>query len=1492
MSGTNSYFTTPTPGDYNRNPGFNGYVADTKFSHDHGFYATNFLLAITSATPGATIKYTLNGSAPSATNGFTYAGPIPITNTTTLRAVALLAGLASSDIDTMTYIFVNDVVLQRDETAPGPGWPAQRKATGSGQVYDYGMDPDIVNNAIWGATIREDLKSLPSFSLVMDLRDLFDPTTGIYANPSGDEIAWERPGSVELIQPDGTKGFQINCGVRVRGGFSRSPDNPKHAFRFFFRQKYGANKLDYPLFGSDAAQSFDKVDLRTFQNYSWAFQNDPKMICLRDQFSRDAQLALNQPAEHGDFFHLYINGQYWGLYNTDERAEASYGESYFGGFQEDYDTVKVDPDLGYLIEPTDGNLDAWFRLWQVATNGFANDADYFRIQGLNLDGTPNPAYENLLDIDNLIDYMLVIVFGGNLDAPISNFLANDSPNNWFGMRHRGGLSGGFKFFAHDSEHTLRVDGGELTRDRTGLVNNQSGGAIDPDWTAGNPLTQINNSVYSPADAFSKSSPQYLWFRLAANPEFRLRVADHVQKSFFDGGVFTTEGGRAMFLARSNQIYRAIVCESARWGDAKTTTPYNRNTWITEMNNIGGQYFSQRPAIVLGQLRARGLFPNVLAPRFSQNGGFITFGSSLFLTNLNANSTLYYTLDGQDPRARGGNPAATAQSYTAGTPLPILFQTTIRARVRSNTVWSAITEATFYPIQDLARLLVSEVMYNPPPFAGSPGDDFEFIELKNVGTNTLELGGFQFTDGITFTFTNGTRLAGGQFVVLVRNPAKFSAKYPGVAIHGTYTGRLDNGGEKLTLTHPLGGVVFSFDYKDSGRWPITPDGYGFSLVPRHPNANPDPDGPSNWRASAMSGGSPGLDDPEPAVARIVINEALTHSLSPEVDMIELFNPTDAPVDLGGWFLTDDAARPMKFRIPDGTMILARSYRLFTESDFNPVPATTNNFALSGEGDELYLLSGDASTNLTGYSHGFSFGAAATNVSFGLLVTSDGVEHFPAQLANTLGATNAGPLVGPLVIAQIMYHPPDLPGGLDDSTNEFVEIRNISGADVALFDPDRPMNTWHVRGGINFDFPTNIMLPSGQSLVVVTFNSADATLLAKFRARYNSFAGVPAFGPAAGKLSNDRDSVELNRPGVPTTNGVPRILVDEVSYRDFSPWPAAADGTGAALQRLHLAEYGNEPTNWAGQIPLSLFTQPLSQTTRATSNVVFSVGAIGTGPLTYQWRLNGTNLANGGGFSGVATSALVITNAFAQHRGVYTVVVTDSRDSAISVPATLEVQIAPIIIAQPQSLTAPAGSTVSFTIVLSNVTSLPVGYRWRSNFTTRPFIILNNASSTFTITNVTLGANFSVILTNVANAIGLLSATAVLTVPLDFDNDQLPDLWELQYGFSPTNSADATNDFDGDGMSNLQEYLAGTNPTNALSYLRINTAGALAGGGTTLTFSAVSNKTYTIQYRDEAGSGAWLRLADFTAATTNRVVAYTNAVPGSFRRFYRLTTPKLP
>ncbi len=1131
------FFNPPSPGVANTG-GYADYVGDTKFSVNRGFFDTPFDLTISTGTAGAAIRYTTNGAPPTATTGIVYAGPLSIRATTVLRAAAFKNGFQPSNVDTQTYLFLSDVIHQSTNGVAPPGWPTSWGAN----IVNYGMDPRIVDSATYRDQIIPALKSIPTFCVVTDLKNLFDPGTGIYANASQDSIAWERPVSLELIYPDGTKGFQIDAGIRIRGGFSRSTDNPKHAFRFFFRDAYGAAKLKYPLFGNAGTDEFDAIDIRTFENYSWSFQGDTRGVFIRDQSSRDTQLAMGRQGERGNYYHLYINGQYWGLYNTCERPEAAYAATYYGGSKEDYDVIKVEAGP-YTINATDGDMAAWARLYNAAKAGLTNNADYFKLEGRNADGSPNPAYENLLDVDNLIDYMLVILYGGNLDAPISNFLGNTSPNNWYGQRDHTGAHGGFRFNTHDSEHTLL----DVSENRTGPFGTATS------W----PL--------------NKSNPQYIWQQLSVNAEFRMRVADRVQKHFFNGGALTPEAERARFAARTNEIFAAVVGESARWGDSKTSTPLTRDkNWLPTANGILGAYMGQRTTTVLAQLKAKKLYPAVVAPVFGQFGGNVPAG---FQVSLSAPAgLLYYTTDGSDPRLLGGAGSRAAKPYNA--PFPINRTTTVRARVLSGSDWSALTEATFTIIQTFDTLLVTEVMYHPTGTPDVDGDHFEFIELKNVGGTELDLSGVHFTNGVSFTFPSGTRLAAGKFAVLVSDHDAFTNRYPGVPVAGVYGGKLSNSGERLTLVHAVGTTIFDVTYNNAAPWPPSADGLGFSLVPVNANANADPNDVANWRASTLPGGSPGTDDPALDLPAIVVNEALAHTDPPELDAVELFNPGPAPADISGWFLTDDRTQPKKYRIPGPRVLPAGGYFVVDESAFNAADQGANAFRLDSHGDAVWLYSADAQGNLTGYSEGFSFPASANGVSFGRYTNSVGEVQYPPQLALTFGADNSGPRVGPVVLNEIQYQP--APGQV-----EFIELKNIASTNVPLFDVDFPTNTWRVTGA-DFSFPTNVTLPPGGLAVIA---DSDPAL---FRSRFGIPAEVPVFGPFGGNLQDSGERLELQRPDkpYPVTNQlnevsyfVPYVAVDSVRYNDKLPWPTNAAGFGPSLERKAATAYADDPANWA-------------------------------------------------------------------------------------------------------------------------------------------------------------------------------------------------------------------------------------------------------------------------------------------------------------------------
>jgi hypothetical protein len=533
------------------------------------------------------------------------------------------------------------------------------------------------------------------------------------------------------------------------------------------------------------------------------------------------------------------------------------------------------------------------------------------------------------------------------------------------------------------------------------------------------------------------------------------------------------------------------------------------------------------------------------------------------------------------------------------------------------------------------LRITEIMYNPAPLPGNTNDaqQFEYLELKNISTNvTLDLTGVQFTDGVTFSFTGSavTNLVPGQFVLLVRNIAAFTARYgSGFSIAGQYAGALNNGGENLRMQDAVSEKILEFAYSNTW-YPLT-DGLGFSLVITDETAPWDTWGlKTSWRASGQLNGSPGVTDPPLAIAPVFINEALTHS-DPATDWVELYDPTATNVNLSGWFLSDDFYTPKKYRIPSGTVVPAGGYLVL--SGTNSFELGTNGFRLSEYGGQVYLFSGDAATNLTGWVHGFDFGAAPNGVSFGRYVTSQGREDFVLQSANTPGGSNALPRVGPIVIAEIMYHPPDLTNGVNDEVDEFIELHNLSATNVPLYctSTNEPgygvsalTNTWHLRNGVDYDFPTNQLLPAAGRLLVVGFDPlANPAQLVAFRALYNVPTNVPVYGPWSGHLDNAGETLELKRPDKPdvsvTNVTVPYVMIDEVAYELGAPWPTNADGLGSSLQRLALNAYGNDPANWTGAAPtagqINAHSPPLAITALAPESSAVQVSVATLPGLTY-------------------------------------------------------------------------------------------------------------------------------------------------------------------------------------------------------------------------------------------------------------------------------------
>ncbi|MCU0917378.1 MAG: lamin tail domain-containing protein [Planctomycetes bacterium] len=600
------FLTAPTPRAANA-PAYEGAVADTKFSHDRGFYEAPFDVTITCATPGVTIYYTLDGSEPAALGarapvGRLYSGPIRIGSTVCLRARAIKNGWLSTPIHTRTYLFLSDVITRTQGEVLARGYPDKWFGT---QPGDYEMDPQVYNDPAYAALMDDALLAIPTLSLVTNKDNFFgttnDPQTGgiyIYTGHSSTGGRdWERPVSVEFFTPDGSRQFQADCGIRIQGGESRNPPKcPKHSLGLRFRNEYGPGRLDFPLFEDSPVESFDSLQLRGFFNNAWTHWDANQRLrtqYIRDQWMHDSLHDMgNADAGRGLYAHLYINGIYWGLYLIQERPVAAHYAAYQG-----CDEDRIDAINGNRTPATDGTTQAWNEL-----KGIVASRDWVRIQ-------------QAMDVDNFIDWTLLNLFAGNHDLK--------TDGNW---RTAGGGPDRkpWRFYVWDGEQVL------VNVDQTGT---------------------------SPA-----ADPTGLLSSLESIEEFRVRFGDRVHKHLFHGGALTAERNIARWTRRAGQIELAVVAESARWGDYRrdvhpwSSGPYLLYTrdahWIPEKNRLLMDYFPRRTDLALAQFKSRGLYPSVNAPVFyvggtAQHGGQVATRAPVSMQV--TGGVIWYTLDGTDPR---------------------------------------------------------------------------------------------------------------------------------------------------------------------------------------------------------------------------------------------------------------------------------------------------------------------------------------------------------------------------------------------------------------------------------------------------------------------------------------------------------------------------------------------------------------------------------------------------------------------------------------------------------------------------------------------------------------------------------------------------------------------------------------------------------------------------------------------------------------------------
>jgi hypothetical protein len=778
-------------------------------------------------------------------------------------------------------------------------------------------------------------------------------------------------------------------------------------------------------------------------------------------------------------------------------------------------------------------------------------------------------------------------------------------------------------------------------------------------------------------------------------------------------------------------------------------------------------------------------------------------------------------------------------------------------------WSLPHEFTCGEPENIADLLnylrITEVMFHPAP------DGFEYVELYNSSSSvTLDLAGVKFTQGIDYTCLPGTFLPPGGYLLVIgtTDVAAFRAYYgldASVAIVSAFSGALNNGGEQLVLRTSAGGTdIVNFNYGDGRGWPAQADGSGHSLVlldsALSAEGNGSGDYAGNWRASTYLRGSPGRGDP-PAPPGLLLNEIAANT-GPEGgfdsnDWIELYNPTDQAITLGpDWYLSDDdSARTnlMKWQIPPATLVPPHGFVSFDEITgfHNP---TNIGFGLSSAGEAVFLsyLPGNAQDRVV---DAVSFKGQEGGWSWGRY--PDGGPFWAGLTPPTRNGTNLPPPLH-VVISEVQFHPPDLLVGTnatDNALDEFVELYNPgpAGTTVILTNGIAP---WRLSGGIDFSFPADMTMNGGEYVLVVNFNPAtNATQLAAFKARYGITDGaLRIFGPYGGKLANNSDHIALERPQPGSLPGDPPnwVIVDEVTYSDQPPWPCGADGTGNSLQRVNLAGHGLDPANWGAEAPTpgrprldlpagvpSITGQPLNRIVATNGDASFSVSVCGSPPFRYQWQFNNADLP------GETNATLILQHVTAADAGAYRVLVSNSAGSVASDPATLIVQVPPVIVSSPQSTTVLRDQVATFSVTASG--TAPFNYQWRFNESN----LVGATNSVLVLSNVqaSMAGSYRAVVFNTAGAVASANAVLTVLIPATITNPPTNRTQQVTYNLNGYyNPVDVT-------------FNVGAIGTGLLHYQwRFNNADIPGATTTSLTISNVTpaqDGTYSVVVTDDIG-----------------------------------------
>ncbi|MFT5413090.1 MAG: hypothetical protein ACI9NC_005843, partial [Verrucomicrobiales bacterium] len=509
------YLETPSPGKTNTGQFFTGEVAKPDFNVPGGFHSAALTLSISTTTPSATIRYTTDGTEPTETNGAVYMGALTLAPINTRTAHTIRA-----------------------------------------RAYATGLVPSRTKSSSYLIAQSNNIRQAPALMITADAGRSIEKPFGVLAIDGGQYVGaiWEpidhgdynmlmergrpveRPIFLEYYFADSTEGFREDAGMRASGSNHLRPrailvdldaspwqnnSREKLSFNIYFRDEYEDSSVTLPLFGPDyPVDTFEQLRPR-------AGKNDISNPFIKDEIMRRLYLDMEQVGSRGVFNSLYVNGEWKGYYNTCERLREPFFQQHYSGGE--WDIRQAGNPNGGLAQ---GTNDAWNEL-------------NTRLQAANVNS--KTAWESALELVDPIamaDYFLLNIYGATWDWP---------GNNWVSARQRS-AAGRYRYYVWDAEGAF----GHPRRNGTTNSNKP----VDHNT--------IQDDLLSGGNSTSR-----MFQRLERWPEFKLILADRIQRHFFNGG---TLDDSLPASSRAKQLIDGAVSEFAPLNTERNNVSADTEFW--------------------------------------------------------------------------------------------------------------------------------------------------------------------------------------------------------------------------------------------------------------------------------------------------------------------------------------------------------------------------------------------------------------------------------------------------------------------------------------------------------------------------------------------------------------------------------------------------------------------------------------------------------------------------------------------------------------------------------------------------------------------------------------------------------------------------------------------------------------------------------------------------------------------------------------------------